>query len=357
MRLTRSFPPTGSRSSFIAAGVLVVALILIGWTSAAVLGPRLRSTPAEEAPAQAVQAPAVEESLEEAPAASSIEKAPALPEPVVLLSRDAILSQGTVSVEVQGFAPGEEVTVELRDKDGRLAKEVGQAKADASGSLAGLKLDIPLGTIPGRYTVAATGEASGKTTTAALTLLGSAPLVTTERYTGRPYSRVDFAGVGFAPGEAVKVYFDSTSGEPKATVQADSQGIVRVTDVEIPFVTDGDHTFIFEGSNSRAPVRVAFSVVGYHPWVIMGSYAVTPQQTVDFHGHDFAPNEEVLVYLNSLEGQPVTTLRADKDGKFDANAAFQMPANAGGKNTFYFVGEKSKESTTAQVEVVAATLD
>jgi len=351
MKLTRSLPPMNNRSSLIAAGALVVALVLVGLASAATLGPRLRSAPAQDVPAQVVQVPAAEEAPVVPPVEKAPERAPAPTEPMLVLSRDAILSQGAVSVQAQGFAPGEEIRVEMVDKDGRLAKEIGTGKADASGSLSDLKLDIPLGTIPGRYTVTATGAASGKTATSNLSLLGSAPLVTTERYTGRPYSRVDFAGVGFAPGESVKVYFDSTNGEPAAAAQADGQGILRVTDIEIPFVANGDHAFIFEGANSRAPVRVGFSVVTYHPWVIMGTYAVTPGQTVDFHGYDFAPMEEVRVYLNNLRGQPVATLQADRDGKFDANA-FKMPAEVTGKNMFYFAGEKSKEVTKAEVEVV-----
>jgi len=137
----------------------------------------------------------------------------------------------------------------------------------------------------------------------------------------------------------VEVRLGSPTGERLAAVSANTRGNVagRAT---IPPMPEGNYTLFFVGRQSQTPTSVGFSVQGFHPWVTLDTYAPTSHTRLGFIGKDFAPNEEVLVYLNQREGNPVVRIQADASGRFAAPAAWKV-GRLSGENTLSFVGQES----------------
>jgi hypothetical protein len=110
--------------------------------------------------------------------------------------------------------------------------------------------------------------------------------------------------------------------------------------VMIPMMAAGDYTIFFVGRQSQNPVSVGFNIQGFHPWVLLDNYAPSPHQRLGFEGQDFAPSEEVLVYLDQQGGQSVAQLKADAYGRLLAPNAWVV-GELIGKHDLIFVGQES----------------
>jgi hypothetical protein len=102
----------------------------------------------------------------------------------------------------------------------------------------------------------------------------------------------------------------------------------------------GTYSLSFVGQESQTPASVGLNVQGFHPWVLLDTYAPSPHTHLGFTGEDFAPQEIVLVYLNQREGESVVRLQADASGRFAAPAAWEV-GKLSGQNTLIFVGQQS----------------
>src|SRR5260370_26257218 len=177
------------------------------------------------------------------------------------------------------------------------------------------------------------------------------PAVVMNTYTVKPGQDFGFAGSGFLPNETVAVRLGSPTGQRVAAVRANARGNVtgHVTTPQLP---EGNYVLYFVGQASQTPTSVGLNIQGFHPWVVLDTYAPSPHTRLGFSGEDFAPGEEVLVYLNRPDGEPVVRLHADASGRLVAPAAWDV-GTLSGEHPLFFVGQQSGVVVTATFTVVS----
>src|SRR5262249_13891645 len=142
------------------------------------------------------------------------------------------------------------------------------------------------------------------------------PKITTDTYSVKSSHTFGFTGSGFAPGEMVDVRLGGLGGAPLATFPSDPQGKVTGQNVPLPLVQAGRYVIYFVGEQSQNPVSVSFNIQGFSPWVVLDSYSLAPYSLVGFTGQDFVPGDQVDVYLDRQNGQPLLRVAADASGQF-----------------------------------------
>jgi len=250
-----------------------------------------------------------------------------------------------------GFLPGEALVATIEDARGHLEAQLVPLSADHAGRLSAAMEAIPADLAPGTHTLLVRGQSSHRVGQARFQLHLIPPTVTLNAYSVKPGQDFGFAGGGFLSNEVVEVRLGSLQGERLAAVRANAGGNVagRTT---IPPMPEGNYTLFFVGRQSQTPTSVGFSVQGFHPWVTLDTYALSSHTRLGFTGADFAPNEEVLVYLNQREGNPVMRIQADALGRLAAPAALGV-GKLSGENTLSFVGQESRAVVTTTFTVVS----
>ena len=250
-----------------------------------------------------------------------------------------------------GFLRGEALVATIEDARGHLEARLVPLTADHAGRLSAATEVIPANLAPGTHTLLVRGQSSHRVGQARFKLHLIPPKVTLDSYSVKPGQDFGFAGSGFLSREVVEVRLGSPKGAPLASVSANDMGNVsgRAT---IPPMPEGNYTLYFVGRQSQTPTSVGFSVQGFHPWVTLDNYSPTSRTRLGFNGADFAPNEEVLVYLNQREGNPVVRIQTDALGRFAVPAALEV-GKLSGENTLSFVGQKSGTVVTTTFTVVS----
>ena len=188
--------------------------------------------------------------------------------------------------------------------------------------------------------------ATGLSTIVSAQSISAPPTLHVDTYTGKPTHTFSFEGAGFAPNEPVDLFMGSHAAGLLVAVQADERGNVSGHNIAIPLIPPGDYTMTLNGRTSQTPAIVGFNVQGFHPWVVLDNYYITPGASVGFQGDDFVPGEIVQVYLNTVLTQPVAQAPADADGRVAAQNAFELP-NVTDNNQLIFVGQQSQTRVTA----------
>jgi hypothetical protein len=160
---------------------------------------------------------------------------------------------------------------------------------------------------------------------------------------------------GFSPGEAINIYWNSLSGHPVATLQADGSGGVGQASVQVPFGAAGTNTFLFEGTKSQALAAAPVLLLTLYPSVVLSSYALQADNALSFTGSGFGPGERVFVYVNNPNDQPVAVLQTDAQGTFSKAGQFVIPFVLKGQQTLIFVGEQSRVPSTVSFTVLPYT--
>jgi hypothetical protein len=101
---------------------------------------------------------------------------------------------------------------------------------------------------------------------------------------------------------------------------------------------------------THTTATVPYTMIGLYPSVLTHPYAVRDGKPVAFRGSGFAPNEQILIYLDSSRGVPALTATADSSGKF--TVSFVVPFGLKGKNTLTAVGEQSRASTSSGLDIL-----
>ncbi len=238
-----------------------------------------------------------------------------------------------------GFLAGEALVVTIQNQQGLPEARLAPLSADRAGQVSAATEEIPSGLVPGTHTLLVEGQSSHRVAQATFQLHWIPPTVQLDTYAVKPKHDFGFSGSGFQPNELVEVRLDSPTGQSMAMVRANDVGNVsgRVT---VPMMPEGDYTLFFVGQRSQTPTSVGLSVLGFHPWVVLDTYAPSPQARLGFTGEDFVPNEEVLVYLNQREGEPVMRIHTDASGRFVEPAAWKV-GELRGENTLIFAGQES----------------
>ena len=250
-----------------------------------------------------------------------------------------------------GFLPGEALVVTIQDQAGQPEAQLESIKSDKSGQFSAATEAIPAGLAPGTHTLLVQGESSHRAAQASFQLHWIPPKVALVPYTVKPGQDFGFAGSGFLPNEVVEARLGSPTGQRLAGVSANARGNVAGR-VMVPPMPEGNYTLFFVGQESQTPTSVGLNIQGFHPWVVLDTYAPSPHARLGFQGEDFAPGEEVLVYLNRRGGEPVVRLHVDAIGRFIVHAAWEV-GKLSGEQVLIFVGQQSGTVVTTTFTVVS----
>lgn len=261
-----------------------------------------------------------------------------------------VTSAAHLTFSGSGFSPGEALAISVTDSRGKTEMRWAPAIADTDGSVASVSLIMPADLPPGTHELIVKGETSQHLAHATFQIQRVPPTVQLVAYTGQPGSVFGVSGNGFASNEAVDVYLGTMNSAPVATLKSGAGGVL-VGRVTVPTRPPGEYTMYFVGRTSATPASVGFNIRGFKPWVTLETYSPAVGSTLRASGHDFAPNEAVLVYLNTASGQPIATVQADTRGAFANAVALDISSGLTGHQTLIFVGKYSRVTTQTSFDV------
>ncbi len=271
----------------------------------------------------------------------------------LILLNPGIVRQGTsVVVSGSGFDAGSVIDLAIKRPGSATALASDTVKADKWGNFAGANLNVPMSLSSGNFTVSAHQRNSDATAQAVGTVAGGAPQAKLGAQVGKPGDSTVISLHGFAPGETVRVYWNTLSGQPVTTFQMDGGGGIGQGKLQVPFGAVGDNTFLFVGAKSQSMVAASFLVLSLYPTVKLSSYALKADNPISFSGSGFGPSERVFVFLNSTNGQPLAVISTDAHGAFKNAAGFLIPFAIKGKQTLIFMGEQSRAPNAVNFTVL-----
>lgn len=262
-----------------------------------------------------------------------------------------------------GFLPNEALSVSIQDHAGQSQAELAPTTADTTGQVDTTET-IPANLSPGTYSVVVEGLSSHYKAQASFQLHWIMPTVQLDTYSVKPKQGFGFAGGGFLSGELVEVRLRTpgrVSTQVLTTVSANAGGNMSGHAV-VPMLPEGNYSIVFVGQQSQTSAEVGFTIQGFHPWVVLSTYTPSAQTRLGFTGQDFAPGEQVLVYLNEQpgesqhagvkgQGDAVARVQADSSGRFSVSDFWQVPEMSG-QNTLIFVGQQSGAVATTTVTIL-----
>ncbi len=277
----------------------------------------------------------------------------ALLHPTTLQIRGSDLTPNVpLSIVGAGFLPHEPLQVTIQNHAGRVQAQLAPTIADTTGHFYTTGV-VPANLAPGNYLVVVEGMNSHYKAQASFELHWIAPTVQLDTYSVKPKQGFRFAGSGFLSGEQVEISLvapDHGSAHVLATVRANAMGYISGS-TTVPMLSQGNYSLVFMGQQSQTPATVGFNIQPLNPWVVLSTYTPSQNTRLGFNGQDFAPSEQVLVYLNEQPGQSrhadttgqgdvVARIQTDANGNFSLPAYWQVPAMSG-QNTLVFVGQQS----------------
>ncbi|MBV9172709.1 MAG: hypothetical protein JOZ81_21775, partial [Chloroflexi bacterium] len=276
--------------------------------------------------------------------------------PTFLLIRAPQITAGArLNFQGQGFQADEQASVTVENAQGDTEVTLDPVTISKDGNLDEVSVVPPDGVGRGDHVLHVVGETSGLSARAKFTVLTLTPKISVDTYSVKSNHTFGFSGSGFTPGELVDVRIGGLGGAPLESVPSDAQGNVTGQSVPLPLVQAGDYIVYFVGEQSQNPVSVTFSVQGFTPWIVLDSYSLAPYSVVGFTGQDFVPGDQVDVYLDRKDDQPLLRLAADDNGQFAVKNAFELPAVPQGDHQLLFVGYKSGADIGAKFVVLPFT--
>jgi hypothetical protein len=113
----------------------------------------------------------------------------------------------------------------------------------------------------------------------------------------------------------------------------------------------GTTTLVLVGAKSGTTATVPFYRLGLYPVAGARPYALKAGQDLGVTGSGFAPDEPVLVYVNTSSGPPAMTAHADSQGNL-AGLGFTVPFGLRGSQNLVLVGAKSRASVSSSFDVL-----
>jgi hypothetical protein len=275
--------------------------------------------------------------------------------PLVLLNPSTVRQGSSLGVTGSGFDPGATVDIFVKQQESDGGDAIAFVQVDKSGGFGGVSFAVPDTLARGSFIVEAQQRQSDKSARATAIVAGGSPQVKLGTQAGKAGDAVELSAQGFSPDEDIAVYWNNISNDPATTLHTDGAGSVRQGSIRVPFGAVGNNGFIFVGDKSQSPLTVPFQLLNLYPDVTLNSYAIKPDNVLSFSGKDFGPGEQVTVYLNTPDGQPLETIQADDDGTFDNAGGFLVPFGLHGKQTLIFIGQQSKAPTTASFDTLPYT--
>jgi hypothetical protein len=271
--------------------------------------------------------------------------------PVIVLNPGLVAPGGYVEVEGSGFDPAATVSVWLRQGAGKTATSTMVASGKtAKWGILSVGFHMPATANTSDATVVAQEANSKKIATAQLSAPGGVGTATIiGKAAGRPGSVVTVNATGFGPGEQVNVYWGRTSGTPAATLTADSAGDIRAP-IKVGVAPVGPTTLVLVGQRTKTTATAPYLMLGLYPSTTPHPYAMRAGHSMTFTGTGFAPNEQVLIFLNANRGVPALTETANSQGSF--SVSFVVPYGLKGVQHLTAMGDQSRASVTSAFTVL-----
>jgi hypothetical protein len=266
---------------------------------------------------------------------------------LILLNPTMVRQGSSMGVTGTGFGARATVGVYFKQRQSDPGQLLNVVHADKSGTFYD-NLTVPTSLASGTFFIEARERGSTKVALAAGVIAGSAPQLKLSGQVGKPGDLITASLHGFSPGEPIKVYWNTMSGQPVATLQADGGGSVGQAPVQVPFGAAGVNTFLFVGARSQSLVAATFYLLSLYPTVKLSSYALRADSQLNFSGVGFGPGERVLVYMNSDAGQPIAVIQTTQHGTFTNASGFVIPFSLKGRQTLIFLGEQSRATVSVR---------
>jgi hypothetical protein len=270
--------------------------------------------------------------------------------PLIVLNPGLVSPGGRVTVEGSGFTPKTSVVVWLRIGKSN-EKVVAHGRTTGYGVLT-TGFTLPMSDVSAsKATVIAQQAGGGGQATAALITPGGMGTATIYgKPAGKPGDRVTVNASGFAPGEKVNVYWGRINGTPASTLTAGSNGSIQMASIPVGLAPTGPTTLVLVGQKTHTTATAPYLMLGLYPSLVMHPYAVKAGHSAYFTGNGFAPNEQVLIYLDATTGTPALTAQANSTGSF--SLSLMVPFGLKGRQRLTAVGSQSRSSTTTSLDIL-----
>src|SRR5258708_1056151 len=266
----------------------------------------------------------------------------------LILLNPTMVRQGTsMGVTGTGFGAHATVGVYFKQRQSDPGQLLNFVHADKSGTFYD-NLTVPNSLSSGTFFIEARERGSTKVALAAGVVAGGAPQLKLSAQVGKPGDLITASLHGFSPGEPIKVYWNTMSGQPVATLQADGGGSIGQAPVQVPFGAAGVNTFLLVGARSQSMVAASFDLLSLYPTIKLSSYTIRADSQLNFSGVGFGPGEQVLVYMNSDAGQPIAVIQTTQHGTFSNAPGFVIPFSLKGRQTLIFLGEESRSTVSVR---------
>jgi hypothetical protein len=271
-------------------------------------------------------------------------------EPIVVANPPRALIGSKVGVWGTGFHPYQTVQLVAESRDNPRGWALGSARSGADGTFTATV------TIPTWVTHADTLRAyagSGASTLTARTgfeVWATTPQITPATYSGTVGSLYGLTGDGFAVGEQVMLYLDTTAAPPIATTTSGG-GHIAFDGIHVPLAAAGTHTWIVQGAQGDV-ASVLYTVLPFTPYLLLSTYSSQPERPVTVTGKGFAPDETVYLFLDDTIGVPLGVVQSDDRGALAATDAFTIPTAARGPLAVIGVGRQSGIPVRATLNVL-----
>ena len=267
---------------------------------------------------------------------------------LILLNPSMVRQGSSMGVTGTGFDAHATVDVFVKQRQSDPGQLLNFVHADKHGTFYD-NLTVPNSLSSGTFFIEARERGSTKKVAlAAGVVAGGAPQLKLSAQVGKPGDMIAASLHGFSPGEQIKVYWNTMSGQPVATLQADGGGSIGQAPVQVPFGAAGINTFLFVGAKSQSLVAATFYLLSLYPTVKLSSYSIRADSQLNFSGVGFGPGERVLVYMNSDAGQPIAVIQTTQHGTFSNAPGFVIPFSLKGRQTLIFLGEESRSTVSVR---------
>ena len=272
--------------------------------------------------------------------------------PVIVLNPGLVTPGGQVGVQGSGFSPGATVTIWLKSGRRGTGTEEAMSKVAKNGSVTA-GFTMPVGLSGTSATVVAEEGGVIAATAQLVTAGGSASVQIVGKSAGKPGSTATVSASGFAPEEKVGVYWGRVAGTPAATLTADGSGSISRAQVPVGVAPVGQTDIVLVGQKTKAMAVAPYQMLGLYPTTTPSPYAVLAGKPMTYSGTGFAPQEQVLIYLNASGGIPALTATTDNSGGF--KIGFVVPYGLKGSQTLTAIGEVSRASVSGGFDVLPYT--
>jgi hypothetical protein len=264
--------------------------------------------------------------------------------PNISMTSTANTPGSTLMVSGTGFAHNESVMLKLEST-------VTNVTAQTDGSFTEAQVAIPQ-VLPGVYVLHAQGVDSGAEALGYFYIGGFYPSAQPSSYYLVPEQMLSFSASGFAPNESVQITEGESATVLATTTTNGSGSFMDGGSIKIPLsFANSSRTFHLMGLASGAKADLSVKIGQFYPVIWPSAYYALPGEMMSFSGNNFAPQEEVKVYVGTGT-TAVATLMTMADGSFENAGSFQIPYTyAGTSKSFRLVGSRSGVSAEVAVSI------